>query len=184
MTISTQKKFWTDEELLALPDDTNKYEILDGELIVSPAASTTHGSIIMRIMNPLYNFVTANDLGEVLEGQSGFRMLNADLLSPDISFITRERWLPHKNTKATFFPGAPDLLVEVLSPSDRKGRTQRRLARFFENGTRLAWIVHPPSRTVQIYHAPEPDKTLSVGDSLDGENVVPGFVLPLKSVFV
>jgi Uma2 family endonuclease len=184
MTISTQKKVWTDDELLALPDDTNKYEVLDGELIVSPAGSVTHGVIIMRILIPLGTFVNANSLGQLLEGQSGFRMLNSDFLVPDISFVARDRWEAGIKTEKTFFPGAPDLLVEVLSPSDRPGRTKKRIARLFQNGTRLAWVVDPPHRTVQVYHSAEPDsKLLTAVEALDGEDVVAGFKLPLSQIF-
>ena len=183
MTVSIRKTKWSDQELLGLPDDSNKYEVLDGELIVSPAGSLTHGTTIMRIMSPLYNFVLEHNLGQVLEGQSGFRMLNADLLAPDISFISRERWESGTKKAAVFFPGAPDLLVEVLSPSDRPGRTKKRLTTFFENGTRLAWVLDPITRTTQVYDAPEPDKILSIEDVLDGEDVLPEFTLPLRGVF-
>ena len=183
MTVSTHKKYWTDEALLALTDE-GKCEIVDGELIVSPAATSSHGSVIMRIMIPLANYVLANNLGEVLEGQSGSRMLNGDLFAPDISFIVLARWRPHKQAGVPFFPGAPDLIVEVLSPSDRKSVLQKKLTRCFQNGTRLAWVVDPRKRTVQVYHSPAPDKILTIDDALDGENIVPGFTLPLRQVFV
>jgi Uma2 family endonuclease len=183
MTITATKKYWSDDELLALPDDMNKYEVLDGELIASAIGSVVHGVIIMRILIPLGNFILAHDLGQVLEGQSGFRMLNADFLAPDVSFILRERWVLGSKTAKVFFPGAPDLVVEVLSQSDRAGRTKRRLARMFENGTRLAWVVDPVRQTVHVHRTAEADRSLTIADVLDGEEVVPGFALPLAQVF-
>jgi Uma2 family endonuclease len=179
---TTARKYWTDAELLAFPKDGYEREIVNGELIVSPAGSE-HGSICMRIAGPLSTFVLARDLGEVLDGQTGCRMKSDDLFSPDISFVTPKRWRAHQSTGETFFPGGPDLAVEVLSPGDTLGITEEKIAQYFENGTRLAWIVQPRGRIVTIYHGPTADRLLTISDSLDGEDIVPGFTLPLSQVF-
>jgi Uma2 family endonuclease len=182
MTISATKKYWTDEELLAMPKDGYEREIVNGELIVSPAGAE-HGVIIGRIMSYLGSFICSSGLGEMLDGQTGFRMASDDVFSPDVSFITTERWAAHRKTGNVFVAGAPDLVVEVLSPGDTVGVTEEKIAQYFKNGSRLAWVVHPRTKTVFVYHGPAADKLLKVSDALDGEDVVPGFTLPLSQVF-
>jgi Uma2 family endonuclease len=177
------KKVWTDQELLALPKDGRKREIIDGELIVSPA-TPFHGAVILRIASRMVIFATDRGLGEVFDGQSGCRMLSGDLPCPDISFVSKKRWDAYRASGETFFQGAPDIAVEVVSPHDRVGELKSKIAQFFENGTRLAWLVDPEERTVLIYHGPSADRLLGAADSLSGEDVLPGFTLALKNVFI
>ena len=82
-----------------------------------------------------------------------------------------------------FFPGAPDLAVEVLSPSDMPGHTHEKLTQYFSHGTRLAWVINPAERNALVYRTPEADRLLRVTDALDGEDVLPGFRLPLAELF-
>jgi Uma2 family endonuclease len=182
MTVSAPKKYWTDEELLAMPKDGHEREVIDGELIVSPAGYD-HGVIIGRISAHLGAFIVGTDIGEILSADTGCRMKSGDLFSPDISFVTAARHAMQKQTGKPFFAGAPDLAVEVLSPGDTVGATEEKIAQYFENGTRLAWIVHPRTRSVGVYHGATPDKFLTASDSLDGEAVVPGFTVPLAQIF-
>lgn len=181
MTIAA-KKVWTDEELLAMPKDGYEREIVNGELIVSPAGPD-HGVVIGNIFGPLQVYVAANKLGKVFDGQTGCRMSSGDLLSPDISFATNDRWLRYKQSGQTFFDGSPYLVIEVLSPSDTLGVTEDKIAQYFQNGARLAWIVQPRTQRVFVYHGPAADKMLTPADTLDGEDVAPGFRLPLESLF-
>lgn len=182
MTISAPKKYWTDDELLAMPKDGYEREIVNGELIVSPAG-LDHGLIIMRIAGPLGTFVLDHELGETFDGQTGCRMESEDLFSPDISFVPSERLQMKRKARTTFFRGGPDLVVEVLSPGDTIRVTKAKIAQYFKNGTRLAWVVHPRTRTIHVYHSPIADKILSITDLLEGEDVVPGFRLPVNRIF-
>jgi Uma2 family endonuclease len=110
-------------------------------------------------------------------------MKGGDLFSPDISFVSLKRAQLQRAKKTSFFEGAPDLAVEVLSPGDTVGVTEEKIAQYFENGTRLAWLIHPGTKNVMVYRGPTVDKLLKVSDSLDGEEVVPGFSLALRAVF-
>lgn len=175
-------KAWTDKELLALPNDGIKREIIDGELVMSPASSV-HGAIIMRIAGPLFMFVSNAGLGEVLDGQIGCRLKDGDLVSPDISFVSTLRWKGHRQTADVFFGGGPDFLVEVLSPDDTVGKIEGMLEKCFAQGTRLAWIVHPRTRRVHVYRATGPDIILKDGQVLDGDDVIPGFTLKISGIF-
>ncbi len=176
------RKYWTDEELLALSKDGYDKEIVDGEMVMSPAGSE-HGAIIMAIAGPLHMYVTKKRLGKVLDGQTGCRMTSGDLLSPDVSFVALRRWEAHRKTKSVFFPGGPDLVVEALSPDDSPRILKKKIQQYFADGTRLAWVVHPRKRCVTVYHAPTSADILTISDTLDGEHVVPGFSLKISHLF-
>ena len=180
MTIASASRIWSDRELLALPKDGYDREIINGEMVMSPAGSE-HGAIVMAIAGPLHVYVAKKQLGRVLDGQTGCRMSTHDLLSPDVSFVAAARW--ERKAKGIFFPGGPDLIVEVLSPDDSLKVLKKKIFQYFRDGTRLAWVVHPRKRCVTVYHAPTSADVLSVHDSLDGEHVVPGFTLKISHIF-
>jgi Uma2 family endonuclease len=171
----------TDEELMALSKDGYKRELLNGEIVMSPAGSE-HGRKIVRFITTLAAYVYQHDLGEVFDGQTGFRMKSRDVLSPDISFVSKARLTGLEQAPEGFFEGAPDLAVEFLSPGDLKNRLNQKLAQYFENGTRLAWAVDPRRRTVSVHHVPEADRVLLEADELTGDAVAPGFLIPMASV--
>jgi Uma2 family endonuclease len=110
-------------------------------------------------------------------------MNSGNLLSPDISFIAKSRLDVTAAEKEKYLRGAPDLVVEVLSPWDRSARLQEKLPDYFSSGARLIWVLDPAEKTVLVYRTPEPDRLLRVTDTLDGEDVLPGFRLPLAELF-
>ena len=180
--METAVKVWTDEELMALPKDGHKRELLQGEIIMSPAGSE-HGIIAVALCAELRAHARRHKLGAVFDSSTGFRLTPEDLLSPDAAFVTRARLLAFPRIPLGFFPGAPDLVIEVLSPSDTHGYIQEKMIRYFSAGTRLAWAVNPAERNALVYRTPEPDRLLRVTDALDGEDVLPGFRLPLAELF-
>jgi Uma2 family endonuclease len=182
MATTTTARIWSDEEVLALPKNGQDIEVIHGEVVVSPAGSE-HGAIIMAIAGPLHMYVLKKQLGRVLDGQTGCRMSSGDVLSPDVSFVTTARWEAHRKTRAVFFPGGPDLAVEVLSPDDSLRVLKKKIHQYFADGTRLAWVVHPRKRCVTVYHAPTSADILTTADTLDGEHVVPGFSLKIVHLF-
>ncbi|MBF2098476.1 MAG: Uma2 family endonuclease, partial [Gloeomargaritaceae cyanobacterium C42_A2020_066] len=103
---------------------------------------------------------------------------------PDISFFSKERLRGVAELPTGFLDGAPDLAIEVLSPGNTVDEIHDKLVEYFENGTRLAWIIHPSENYVLVYRsAQEPDRLLKSFNSLDGEEVIPGFALPLADLF-
>src|SRR5262249_586878 len=136
-----KRKIWTDEELEALPKDGYKYELLDGGLIMSPVHAN-HSTICMRLGALLFNFVQRHKIGELYDSSTGFRLSEKVLLSPDIAFVSRTRLKKILIAPDKFLYGAPDLVVEVLSPSDRMREIHRKLDLYFEHGTRLVWLVN------------------------------------------
>jgi len=175
------KSIPTDEELMALPKDGYKRELLDGEIVMSPAGSE-HGRQIMRFSFALGNHVYGNNLGELFDGQTGFRMATGDLLCPDVSFVSTLR-LQQRSLEG-FFEGAPDLAIEFLSPSESKKHVDKKVNLCFANQAQLAWVIDMRKRTVTVYRGPKSAHTLSAGDILSGEDLIPGFAIPVASLFI
>jgi len=182
MQTETGKKVWTEKELMALPDEGYKYELVNGELIMTPTGME-HGNIAMLIGGKLSLYAREKNLGIVCDSSTGFWMKSGNCRSPDVSFVDKERLRDLKRPPKKFFQGAPDLAVEILSPEDTVEKLHEKIIEYFENGTRLVWVVNPEDQTVLVYHTPQPDKLLRTGDELDGENVIPGFSMPVGELF-
>jgi Uma2 family endonuclease len=182
MQAALERKEWTDEALMALPRDGQKYELLGGELAVSPTGFQ-HGYISSRLLAALLAFALEHRLGVVVDSSTGFRMKSGDCLSPDVSFVGKERLRGQKQTSTKFFQGAPDLVVEVVSPAENQRKLEQRLAQYFAEGTRAAWVVNPKKGTVSVWGSPGHSKILREGEQLDGGRLLPGFRFPIKELF-
>lgn len=138
--IASEKRVWTEEDLQALPEDGFIHDVVDGELVISPKNDFFHGRICTRLSAALHTFVVQHRLGAVLDSSTGFWMKNRNCRAPDVSFITRQRLkqLGFKPSTRKFFPGAPDLAVEILSLNNTRGEIDKRLRDFFASGTQLA----------------------------------------------
>ncbi len=181
-TRSTRKKNWTDEELEALPNDGNKHELLDGELTMSPVHAN-HGIICVRLSILLGTFVQRRQLGEVFDSSTGFRLSEKVLLSPDVSFVSKARLKKILIAPDKFLYGAPDLAVEVLSPSDRMRQVHRKLDLYFEFGTPLVWWVDWKKEQIHIYTPDSVGALTRPTDILTGGGVLPGFKCRLRQIF-
>jgi len=181
-TLTRKKRAWTDEELEALPKDGYKYEVLDGTLIMSPAHAK-HGTICVRLVTALFTFVDRHKLGEVYDSSTGFRLAPDVLLSPDVSFVSKARSKKILLAPDKFLQGAPDLAVEVLSPSDRLREVHRKLDRYFERGTPLVWWVDWSKEQVHIYTPDSVTALTRPNDVLSGGEVLPGFKCRLSRIF-
>jgi len=179
------KKIWTEAELQSLPEDGYLHEVVNGELVMSPKNDFFHGRICTRLSTALNNFVTQQKLGVVLDSSTGFWMHNRNCRAPDISFFSKERLVREGFRPSTrrFFPGAPDLAVEILSPNNTRAEIDERLKDFFSSGARVAWIVNPDAECVEVCHAPDKRRLLGAGAELDGEQLLPGFRYPIADLF-
>ena len=185
-TVETPKKVWTEAEIQALPDDGYIHEIVDGELVMSPKNNFFHGLICARLSMALQSFAVEHRLGLVLDSSTGFWMQNRNCRAPDISFVTRQRLngLKFKPTSSEFFPGAPDLAIEVLSPDNSRAEMTGRLKDFFSSGAQLAWLINPETEMAEICHAPDQRRLLGGPNAeLEGEHLLPGFCYPLANLF-
>ena len=183
--MSTEVQLMTADELLALPDDDLCYELIKGELIRMPPPGHIHGLVTMRIASPLGQHVTANKLGIVYAAETGFLIhQNPDTVrAPDVAFVNQQRVATAGEVEG-YWVGAPDLVVEVVSPSDSVGYVEDKVEQWIEAGSRLVWVVSPKLRTVTVYRSLTDVTTLTEKDTLDGDDVVRGFKLNVAEIFV
>ena len=173
---------WTEEELMALPKDGCKRELIEGEIIMSPAGYR-HERIVAILLSAMLTHATKHRLGVVCGSSLGCWMVSGNLLSPDISFIAKSRLSATAAEPEKCLRGAPDLVVEMLSPWDRSPRLRDKLPDYFASGARLIWVVSPADKTAVVYRGPTAERLLRPTDALDGEDVLPGFRLPLAELF-
>jgi Uma2 family endonuclease len=175
----------TAEEFYRLPDDGQRYELVGGALVNMAAAGGQHGIIASRLDYRLRAFVEAHDAGEVCAAETGFRLAqNPDTVrAPDVSFIARER-VAAQGIPESYWPFAPDLAVEVISPSDRFDDVLTKVQEYLRAGTRLVWVFHPRTSTVMVYRANGTVQLLTGTEELGGEDVLPGFRCRIDELFV
>jgi Uma2 family endonuclease len=174
----------TAEQFSALPEDTHhRWELLRGVVCVSePQPGLEHGGVAAMITHRLVSVVLPARLGRVYD-ETGFVLArNPDTVrGPDISFVRQER-VPVYGSKV-YLDGAPDLAVEVRSPSNRPKAIRAKIAHYLATGARMAWDVDPKSRTVTVSRPDVPDRVLHEDDTITGEDVVPGFEHRVSDLF-
>jgi Uma2 family endonuclease len=182
--MSTTLELLTAEDLLELQADGVRYELVKGELLKMPPAGNLHGKQTMRLSWRLAQYVESNDLGVVYAAETGFKLAsNPDTVrGADIAFVSKER-LYGIDEVAGYFPGAPDLAVEVISPGDTYTEVEEKVAEYLESGTRLVWIVNPRRKTITVYNARKDITILTDKDILDGGEVVQGFNCKVGDIF-
>jgi Uma2 family endonuclease len=182
--MAVQHRLMTAEELLRLPDDGLRHELIRGALTTMPPAGFGHGKVTSRADRSLGAYVAATGLGEVLTGEPGFQLTtNPDTVrAPDVAFVRAER-LREGVPARGYFPGPPDLAVEVISPNDLYTEVDDKVAEWLEHGTRMVLVVNPRRRTVAVHRPDQPVRVLGEDKILDGGDVVPGWTIPVRDLF-
>ena len=160
-------------------NDIEGYEYVQGELIPMPAASILHGGISVRVIRYLDAHVYQNQLGEVFTAETSFKVGDR-IAKPDIAYVSTER-LPENRSQAS--PVAPDLAVEVASPTDLLYDITEKALAYLEAGTRLVWVIEPVGKTVTVFRSERDISTLTRDDTLTGEDVIEGFSCPVEKLF-
>ena len=176
--MSVDARVFTADELLQLPDDGSRYELVRGELRKMSPAGGRHSQIAARIVARLLVYVEEHQLGAVYGADGGFVLSrNPDTLRvPDGSFVRAERFV---DTPA-FVAGAPDLAVEVISPSDLYSEVAWKTDEYLRAGTRAVILVDPEKRTVRVSRA---SGTVLIDDVLTVEEVIPGWRMSVAEIF-
>lgn len=174
----------TVDELYRLPDDGTKHELRAGTLVAEPLPGFRHGWIALRIGRLLGEHVDRLGLGAVLGNDAGFVLTREPdtVRGPDVAFVRRERLRDVANPSIAF-PGAPDLAVEILSPSETRLAAREKVAEYLAAGTRLVWLLDPETETVAVFGPSGNERLLDGSDFLDGEDVVPGFRVSVAELF-
>ncbi len=181
MTTSTRV---TAEQLATMPADGNRWELVAGELRKMTPAGWKHCAIAGRLHGWLFEHISAKSLGIVLSAEPAFFLARDPdtVLAPDIAFLRNDR-LPDPLPDETFWPGGPDLAVEVVSPNDRSGEIDEKVKAWLDAGTGMVWLVNPAWRTVTVYRSATQITTLTEKDELSGEDVVEGFRCRVGDIF-
>lgn len=174
----------TAEELLNMPDDGFRYELIRGELKKMSPAGQFHGEYGSNIIISLGGYVKLNRQGKIYNSDTGFILARDpdDVRAPDAAFVSNRR-LNEIGESAGFARGAPDIAVEVISPSDRYTEVDEKVCDWLNAGCRAVIVVNPRNRTVKVHRSPTDVTTLTESDTLEISDVVPGWRMRVKDIF-
>ena len=176
-------RLMTIEEFAVLPDDGWRHELLRGELRRMPGGGLEHGGIGSKLDRRHGIFVELHGLGLVV-GETGF-VFEADpptVRFPDVAFIRAER-LPPPGEWPHFSRVLPDLAIEVVSPNDEPAEIAAKVTFYLSHGVPLVWVAYPRPQQLAVHRPGQEPRTLGIGDTLEGEEVVPGFRLSVADLF-
>ncbi|MBI1903911.1 MAG: Uma2 family endonuclease [Planctomycetia bacterium] len=172
----------TAEELWRLPDDGTRRQLVRGRVVVEPLRGARHGGIVANVGSLIGRW--AQCCGGVAAFSSGYILArNPDTVrGPDVSYVRPER-IPPTGVPEAFWELAPDLAVEVVSPSDAAELIREKVREYLSAGTRLVWVIYPRSREV-VAHTPDGlSQTFGAADTLASPDVLPGFSCKVAELF-
>jgi Uma2 family endonuclease len=174
----------TAAELLSMPDDGYRYELVQGELRRMTPAGGEHGTITVNLAIIVGQFIKTQRLGAAFGAETGFKIgSNPDTVrAPDFAFVRQER-IPPGDFPQGFWPGAPDLAAEVISPSDTYTEVEEKVTDWLNAGSRLVWVINPRVRTVTVYTSLTTVNRLTASEELTGGDVLPGFSCRVIALF-
>jgi Uma2 family endonuclease len=172
----------TAEELLHLPRDDRRYELVAGRLIRMSPVGGQHGTIVVQLILLIGGYVREKRLGQVFTEVGFIIAANPDTVrAPDVAFVRRES--VGSTPLRGFWNGAPDLAVEVLSPEDRPSEVREKIEEYLAGGVEVVVVVDPDGATLDVHRRGEAVLTLGIEDELDLGDVVAGFRCRVREVF-
>lgn len=157
-------------------------ELIDG-VLVEKAMGTREALLGGLLVHLLWDFLEVHKLGMALPGDAWLRLMPGLVRAPDVAFISWKNMPGGKFPRDRVAQLAPDLAVEILSQGNTRQEIDRKLREFFLSGTKLAWVIDPRKETAKVYRAPDEVRGVGKMGTLDGEDVLPGFQLPLRNLF-
>ena len=184
MTMITEAKLLTAADLLRLDGEGVRGELIRGVLCETMPVGHEHGKIVLNLGSALHSFVTPRGLGTLVASDSGVWLEHDPdtVREPDIAFTSAEK-IPVDARVTGYAEVAPDLVVEVASPSDSRREVHDKAHMWLSHGVRLVWVVHPETRMVDVHRPDHAVTTLGDQDSLEGMDVLPGFTCDVSAVF-
>ncbi len=184
-TPSAQLTLLTAEDLLKQTDDGYRYELVKGVIHRMPPSGFEHGIRTIKIGKHLDVYVEKHQLGYVCGAETGFKLSqNPDTVrAPDAAFVCQAA-IDEKGIPKGFWEGAPDLAVEVISPSDTYTEVEEKVDEWLNAGCAMVWVINPRRETVEVYRSPDDIIVLRGEDILDGGDVLEGFQCSVRDLFV
>lgn len=166
-------------------DPEGLYEVVDGRIVEIPPMGAFEVELASILQNWMGPFALSNRLGRVVtEMLFVIDSARGRERRPDVAFVSHGRWpIDRRAPKAAAWEVVPDLAIEIISPTNRGYDDAIKLEEYFRAGTRLVWVVYPPTSKVYVYDSPTSVRILARGDDLDGGAVLPGFRLSLATLF-
>jgi Uma2 family endonuclease len=163
-----------------LPD--KRTELVRGRMVVREPAGFRHGDVAMSIALSIGHYLRSHPVGRLLAAETGFVLsTNPDTVrAPDVAFVRHER-IPNPLPRG-YARFAPDLVVEVLSPDDRAGEVLEKVADWLKAGTQRVWVIDPDRRLGRVYRSDGIESMVGEKDTLEGDEVLPGFSARLSEV--
>ncbi|WP_079681608.1 Uma2 family endonuclease [Planktothrix sp. PCC 11201] len=177
----TSEQFW---QLCQENNDFRFERTNSGELIIMPPTGGNTGKRNADLIFQLLVWKRQNNLGEVFDSNTGFTLPNGADRAPDASWVSQERWeslTPEQQDK--FVPLCPDFVVELMSPSDSLEKTRQKMQEYQENGAKLGWLINRKQQQIEVYRLHQDVEILEHPNQISGEDILPGFVLDLTSIW-
>jgi Uma2 family endonuclease len=172
----------TADEFQLMPDEEAvRTELDEGQVIGRPLLGFDNACLISEIGYFLYGHVKPNRLGKIYGTNTGFQLTDDTVRAPDLSFVRASR--RDSIRSKGFAKGAPDLAVEIISPSDSIRQLMRKVKQYFAAGTHTVWIVYPDEQEVQVLEATGTDRWLKGDDPIEAPELLPGFSVPISQFF-
>ena len=182
--MAVQTRLVTADELERMSFNDKHVELVKGEIVEMAPAGGEHGEIALAIGSLLRTFIRRDKLGTTYAAETGF-ILSHDpdvVRAPDAAFLSAAH-VAQLERQEGFIEGAPDLAVEVVSPGDTDLEVQEKVAEYLQAGTKMVLIVRPRFKTITIHRSLTQVRILTLDDTLEGEEVLPGFTVPVREIF-
>lgn len=183
-TPPAREELKTAADLLAIPDDGQRYELVDGEVRAMSPAGNKHGKIAAALLCAIGPHVRENQLGAVYAAETGF-LIQQDpdtVRAPDVAFIARAR-IDEVGPVEGFWPGAPDIVAEVVSPNDRFSDTEQKALHWLKAGSKVVWVVDPAQTHVTEYRGLADIRVLGSEETLSAPQILPGWEVKIAELF-
>jgi Uma2 family endonuclease len=183
MTIA-EPKLMTADEFFCMPDDGKRYELVQGRLVEVGGASWRSSTVAATILILLGTFVRQHRLGKVSGADLGSKLASSPdtVRVPDVAFVRSDRFRGGKGPRG-FFVGAPDLCIEVLSPTDRYPAVRRKIREYLTAGAEQIWVIDPETRSAIVHRAGGAEEEYAEDGIIDGGDLLPGFTLRLAEIW-
>lgn len=179
-----EQLFTADDAWEMAQDNDKHFELIEGVIFHMAPTGFLHGTTTSNLTVFLGIHINKHKLGIITAAETGYRLADNTVIAPDIAFIRADR-VP-KDPVEGFVPLAPDLAVEVMSPSNNASEMSRKIDLLMQHGTQVVWIVHPKTKTIDVYSADADNVKvtfLKIDDTLTGGTVLPDFTLKLSDLF-